>query len=276
MATTSAKKTIDVGFIGGGNMTEAMVRGLIASGRDAASLLVAEPDAARRRAMARRYKVAVTADNAAVVRDSRTVVLAVKPQILADVMDGLRPVVTERELFVSIAAGVMLARLEKGLGGAARVVRVMPNTPCLVGKGASVVCAGTRASAVDVKVVTKMFAAVGDAHVIEDENLLHLVTALSGSGPAYVYRFAEALIEAATEGGMEAGLARALTFQTLAGAAAMMIETGQEPAELRRAVSSPGGTTLAGLGCLDEKGFAATVMAAVAAAARRSVELGKA
>lgn len=276
MATSTAKRTIDVGFIGGGNMAEAMVRGLLASGRPAASLLVAEPDAAKRKALARRYKIALTADNSAVVRSSRTIVLAVKPQILADVLASLRPVVTGRELFVSIAAGVTLTRLEKGLGGSARVVRVMPNTPCLVGKGASVICAGSRATAADVNLVKKLFAAVGDAHVIEDERLLHLVTALSGSGPAYVYRFAEALIEAASKGGMGKELARALTFQTLAGAAAMMIETGQEPAALRRAVSSPGGTTLAGLASLDDKGFVETVKSAVAAAARRSVELGKA
>jgi pyrroline-5-carboxylate reductase len=272
---TKTKKTIDVGFIGGGNMAEAMLRGLLASGREAASMMVAEPDAARRRALGRRFGVATSAHNAAVLEASRTVVLAVKPQILAEVMEGLRPLVTGRELFVSIAAGVTLARLEKGLGGSARVVRAMPNTPCLVGRAASVVCAGSRATASDVRLVSRMFAAVGDAHVIEDEDLMHVVTALSGSGPAYVYRFAEALVEAAVQGGMEAELARALTYQTIAGAAAMMIETGQEPADLRKAVSSPGGTTLAGLGRLDEKGFGDTVRQAVAAAAKRSVELGK-
>ncbi|MFN2427485.1 MAG: pyrroline-5-carboxylate reductase [Candidatus Binatia bacterium] len=275
MATRTAKK-IEVGFIGGGNMTEAMVRGLLASGRDAASLMISEPDAARRRAMSKRYAIAVTEDNTALAQASRTVVLAVKPQILAGVMEGLSPVVTGRELFVSIAAGVMLAKLQKGLGKSARVVRVMPNTPCLVGKAASVICAGSRATAADVRLVTKMFAAVGDAHVIADEKLMHLVTALSGSGPAYVYRFAEALIEAGVKGGLEAELARALTFQTIAGAAAMMQQTGQEPADLRRAVSSPGGTTLAGLARLDEKAFVETVKSAVAAAAKRSVELGKA
>lgn len=271
-----AAKTIDVGFIGGGNMAEAMVRGLLASGRDAASLMVAEPEAAKRRALARRYRIATTGNNAEVIRASRTVVLAVKPQILGAMMEELRPLVTRRELFVSIAAGVMLARLEKGLGEAARVIRVMPNTPCLVGKGASVICAGSRAGAGDVRAVRKMFAAVGDAHVVEDEKLLHLVTALSGSGPAYVYRFAEALIEAAVKGGMKAELASALAFQTIAGAAAMMLEAGQAPADLRRAVSSPGGTTLAGLAKLDEAGFVKIVGGAVAAATARSVELGKA
>jgi pyrroline-5-carboxylate reductase len=267
------KKTFDVGFIGGGNMAEALVKGLLASGRSAKSLVVAEPDAKKRAAMARRYKIAVTADNAELVARSRTVMLAVKPQILGDVLAGLAP---GKELFVSIAAGVMLARLEKGLGGKARVVRVMPNTPCLVGKGASVICAGSRATAADIRLVTKIFAAVGDAHVIADEKLLHLVTALSGSGPAYVYRFAEALVEAAAKGGMKPDLARALTYQTIAGAAQMMIETKQDPADLRRAVSSPGGTTLAGLGHLDDKGFVDAVKGAVGAASKRSVELGKA
>ncbi|MFN2378066.1 MAG: pyrroline-5-carboxylate reductase [Candidatus Binatia bacterium] len=273
-ARSSARK-ITVGFIGGGNMAEAMLKGLLASGLAAESLLVSEPDAARRRAIARRYKVAVTADNAELLASSSTVVLAVKPQVLGAVLEALAPSVTGRELFVSIAAGVMLPRLEKLLGAKARVVRVMPNTPSLVGKGASVICPGRRATAADVKLVTRLFAAVGIAHVIRDEKLMHVVTALSGSGPAYVYRFAEALTEAAVKGGLEAGLARALTYQTIAGAAAMMIETGQEPADLRRAVSSPGGTTLAGLAILDEKKFVETVKGAVAAAARRSVELGK-
>lgn len=271
----AAASKIEIGFLGGGNMAEALVKGLLASGRDAATLLVSEPDAARRRALARRYRIEVTADNADVVRRSRTVVLAVKPQILGAVLDAIRPVASRRTLFVSIAAGVLLARLEKGLGEGARVVRVMPNTPCLVGKAASVLCAGKQASAADVRAVRRIFAAVGDAHVIDDEKLMHVVTALSGSGPAYVYRFAEALVEAAHKGGLPKELASALTYQTIAGAAQMMIETGQDPADLRRAVSSPGGTTLAGLARLDEKGFVETVKAAVAAAARRSVELGK-
>lgn len=275
MATSTAK-TIDIGFIGGGNMAEAMLRGLIESGRDPASLVVSEPDATKRRLLTRRFGVPAVADNAEVVKAARTVVLAVKPQILGDVMAALKPVVSKKELFVSIAAGVLLARLEKGLGGSARVVRVMPNTPCLVGKAASVLCAGKNATAADVKLVKKMFAAVGDAHVVTDEKLMNVVTALSGSGPAYIYRFAEALIEGAVKGGLDLALARALTFQTIAGAAQMMIETGQEPAELRRAVSSPGGTTLAGLAVLDDKDLVGTVKAALAAAARRSVELSKA
>lgn len=268
--------SIDIGFIGGGNMAEAMVKGLLAAGRPASSILVSEPDAGKAAALTRRYGVATTADNADVMKAARTIVLAVKPQILGDVMAALAPLATKKHLFVSIAAGVLLARLEKGLGGSARVVRVMPNTPCLVGKGASVLCAGKHASAADVKLAKAIFASVGDAHVVKDEKLLHPVTALSGSGPAYVYRFAEALIEGGVKGGLDLAMARALAFQTIAGAAQMMIETGQEPADLRRAVSSPGGTTLAGLAVLDDKDLVGTVKGALAAAARRSVELGKA
>lgn len=275
MATRTSTRPVDVGFVGGGNMAEALVRGLLASGRRPSALMVSEPDAARRRRMGRRYGIAVTGDNEDLLRRSRTVVLAVKPQVLGTVLEGLRPGVRAGHLFVSIAAGVMLSTLEKGLGPAARIVRVMPNTPSLVGKGASVICAGRKARPGDARTVQKMFAAVGDAHVIRDEKLLHVVTALSGSGPAYVYRFAEALVAAGTRGGLEPELAEALAFQTIAGAAAMMIETGQDPADLRRAVSSPGGTTLAGLARLDEKGFVETVRSAVAAATRRSVQLGK-
>jgi len=271
-ARTSVK-TARVGFIGGGNMAEALVRGLLACGYATAEILVAEPLTERRRLLARRYRVAVTDDNDAVVRDAQVVVLAVKPQVLGGLLSSLGAVATSKELFVSIAAGVPLARLEAGLGSGARVVRVMPNTPSLVGKGAAVICGGSAARASDIRTVRKLFAAVGSAHVIVEEKLMHAVTALSGSGPAYVYRFAEALMEAGIDAGLDQELAAALTFQTLAGAAEMLLASGQSPRQLRLAVSSPGGTTLAGLAKLDEGGLAAIVAAAVKAAAARSVEL---
>lgn len=274
-AGVAAAKTVRVGFIGGGNMAEALVRGLLAAGYLPSALLVSEPVAARRRLLARRYGVGVTEDNLALVQRCETVVLAVKPQILGELLAAVAAVATKKELFVSIAAGVPLARLQAGLGASARIVRVMPNTPCLVGKGASVLCAGAAARPSDIRTVRNLFAAVGDAHVVSDEKHLHAVTALSGSGPAYIYRFAEALLEAGTRAGLDKDLAAALTFQTIAGAAEMMLTTGQSPEDLRRAVSSPGGTTLAGLARLDEGGLTDTVVAAVRAAAKRSVELGK-
>lgn len=269
-------KTVRVGFIGGGNMAEALVRGLLAAGYATQELLVSEPMAERRRLLARRYRVGVIDDNQAVVRCSQTVVLAVKPQVLGGLLDSLAAAAAGKELFVSIAAGVPLARLQAGLGAGARVVRAMPNTPCLVGKGATVLCGGAAARASDLRTVRKLFAAVGDVHVVVAEKLMHAVTALSGSGPAYVYRFAEVLLEAGIEAGLDAELASALTFQTIAGAAEMMLGSGRSPQQLRQAVSSPGGTTVAGLARLEEGGLAAMVAAAVRAAAERSVELGKA
>ncbi|HYC55144.1 MAG TPA: pyrroline-5-carboxylate reductase [Candidatus Binatia bacterium] len=265
-----------IGFIGGGNMAEALVRGLLSAGHQASNLIASEPVRERRSFLARRYRIGVTDENARVVAASSIIVLAVKPQILSPVLAELAPAASPAKLFVSIAAGVPLARLQKGLGKAVRIVRVMPNTPCLVGKGASVLCAGASARPSDVARARRLFAAVGEAHVVEDEKAMHAVTALSGSGPAYVYRFAEALMAAGAKAGLDPELARSLTLATIAGAAEMMVQTGHSPADLRKAVSSPGGTTLAGLSVLDDADLMGTVSAAVRAAARRSVELGKA
>ncbi|HYB98244.1 MAG TPA: pyrroline-5-carboxylate reductase [Candidatus Limnocylindrales bacterium] len=264
-----------IGFIGGGNMAEALVRGLLAAGHEAPAMMISEPVAQRRSFMRKRYGVPVTEDNAEVVAASNVVVLAVKPQILPQVLEALAPAAERTKLFVSIAAGFPLGRLQKALGKETRIVRVMPNTPCLVGKGASVLCAGPSAKASDVAKVRRLFAAVGEAHVVEDEKAMHAVTALSGSGPAYVYRFAEAMMMAGQKAGLSASLARSLTLATIAGAAEMMVQTRQDPADLRKAVSSPGGTTLAGLAVLEEADLPGTVAAAVRAAAKRSVELAR-
>jgi pyrroline-5-carboxylate reductase len=179
-----------------------------------------------------------------------------------------------RQLFVSIAAGVPLRRLEEGLGLGTRVIRVMPNTPALLGKGVSVLVRGTNATEADLRAAMRVFRAVGDALVVGDERLLDAVTGLSGSGPAYVYRFAEALIEAGARQGLDPALAGRLAFGTIEGAAAMLVEARMTPRELREMVSSPGGTTLAGLAALDRAGFMQAVTAAVGAATERSRELG--
>ena len=179
------------------------------------------------------------------------------------------------QLVVSIAAGVKIGRLESGLGGAARIVRAMPNTPALVSRGATALCGGKNARRADVSAARDIFRAVGVVHVVGDEDLMDAVTALSGSGPAYVYRFAEALIEAGARCGLPAELSSVLAYETIAGAAEMLVRTGEAPSKLREAVSSPGGTTLAGLAALDERGFYDTVIAGVEAAKRRSRELGR-
>jgi pyrroline-5-carboxylate reductase len=265
-----------LGFIGGGNMAAALVRGLLAAGlhrpRD---ILVAEPDASQRRRLARAFRVDVTADNHAVATGAMVVVLAVKPQVMDAVLAGIRPAVNRRTLFVSIAAGVPLARLENALGPQIRVVRVMPNTPALVGRGMSVVVGGRHASPRDVARARALFGAVGDAIALPDERLLDAVTGLSGSGPAFVYAFAEALIAGGTIAGLAPDLAARLALKTVAGAAAMLLETGKSPTELRAMVTSPGGTTLAGLRHLETKAFAQIVAGAVDAATARARELAR-
>jgi pyrroline-5-carboxylate reductase len=194
---------------------------------------------------------------------------------MSSVLAEIRSVVSRRQLFVSIAAGISTVRLEAGLGAAARVIRVMPNTPALVGNGMSVLVRGRRATPADERLAATIFGGVGDVERVRDEALMDVVTGLSGSGPAYVYRFAEALIAGAVAEGLPEALARRLTFQTLRGGAVMLQETGRSPEELRAMVSSPGGTTLAGLRALDDREFVTIVAGAVVAATRRSRELGQ-
>jgi len=265
-----------VGFVGSGNMAAALIKGLTGVGLyRGEQILTSDVDAPKLAALRRRFKVGTTADNAALVRETKVVVIAVKPQIIDVVLAQMRPAVTPQKLFVSIAAGVTTARLEAGLGVDARVLRVMPNTPALLGKGMSVLVRGRYATPTDVRLGVRLLSAVGRAIAVEDERLLDPVTGLSGSGPAYLYLFAEALIAGGVASGLPNALATELALQTLTGAAAMLQETGETPAALRAMVTSPGGTTLAGLSELERRGFKDAVMAAVIAATRRSVELGR-
>jgi pyrroline-5-carboxylate reductase len=264
-----------LGFIGAGNMAGALLKGVLAAGLyRAAELWVTDSVAAQRRRVRRRYGVSAARDNQELVRGSRIVLFAVKPQVLPEVLKEVGPDVSSRHLFISIAAGVPLRRLETLLGGHARVVRVMPNTPALLGRGMSVLVKGSRATPGDLRRALRIFRGVGDAVAVADEPLLDPVTGLSGSGPAYVYRFAEALIEGGMRQGLPADVAVRLVFRTLEGAATMLLKTGMTPKELREMVSSPGGTTLAGLAALDGRGFTEAVTAAVAAATHRSRQLG--
>jgi len=264
-----------LGFIGAGNMAGALVRGLIATKRyRARDVWASDADPRQCRRLARAYGIGIAADNATLVAETAVVVLAVKPQVMDAVLAELRPHV-RRQLFVSIAAGIPTARLEAGLGGRARVVRAMPNTPALVGAGITVVARGRHATAADERVATALFGGVGDVVRVRDEALMDAVTGLSGSGPAYVYRFAEGLIAGAVSEGLPERVARQLAYQTIRGAAVMLRETGRSPEELRAMVTSPGGTTLAGLAALEAGGFATVVADAVGAATRRSRELGR-
>ncbi len=265
-----------LGFIGAGNMAGALIKGLISAKLyRAQDMLVSDALPAQLAKIKRTYKVVGTKDNRAVVRESQTIVLAVKPQILNQVLAEIQPEVTKDKLFVSIAAGATLRRLENGLGGKARVVRVMPNTPALLGKGIAVVVRGSNAKPKDEKLTVTMFRGVGEALAVKDEALMDPVTGLSGSGPAYVYLFAEALIAGGVQAGLDPQVATQLTYQTIEGAVAMLKETGRTPKELREMVTSPGGTKLAGLSRLAEGSFTEVVIAGVEAATRRSKELGQ-
>jgi pyrroline-5-carboxylate reductase len=275
--TTGLRGPRAVGFVGGGNMAGALIKGLLAAGLyRPEQVWASDVDAHKRAFLRRRFRIGVTEDNAALVRGSKVIVLAVKPQIMDAVLLQLREAVTPAKLFLSIAAGVSTARLEAGLGTGARVLRVMPNTPALLGKGMSVLVRGRHATAADERLGLRLLRAVGQAVAVRDERLLDAVTGLSGSGPAYVYLFAEGLIAGGIGAGLPATLATQLVLQTLTGAAAMLHETGESPAALRAMVTSPGGTTLAGLTELEAHGFKDAVAAAVVAATRRSEELGRA
>jgi pyrroline-5-carboxylate reductase len=264
-----------LGFIGAGNMAGALVNGLLETKRyRPRDLWVSDTEAKQRRRLARTYGVGIAPDNAALVAESAVVVLAVKPQVMHAVLTEIQPLVG-RQLFVSIAAGVPTARLEAGLGRRARVVRAMPNTPALVGAGMTVIVRGRAATSADERLAAAIFGGVGDVVRVRDETLMDAVTGLSGSGPAYVYRFAEGLIEGAVAEGLPEPIARQLAYQTIRGAAVMLQETGRSPADLRAMVTSPGGTTLAGLQTLEARDFATVVADGVRAATRRSRELGR-
>jgi pyrroline-5-carboxylate reductase len=264
-----------LGFVGAGNMAAALIRGVLeARLYRPADLWVTDPLAAQRRKIHRSYGVDAAPDNCELVRRAQTIVLAVKPQVLPQVLDEIRGEASARALFVSIAAGFPLGRLEERLGPRARVVRVMPNTPALLGKGVSVLVAGSNATKADLRAAMRLFRAVGDALAVASERLLDAVTGLSGSGPAYVYRFAEAMIAAGERQGLDPVTAGRLVFGTIEGAAAMLTGTKMTPKQLREMVSSPGGTTLAGLAALEDAGFMQAITAAVSAATERSRELG--
>jgi pyrroline-5-carboxylate reductase len=261
-------------FIGAGNMGRSMAGGLLKSGWDGKRLVLADSDPQRRRAVQDLLGVRVFADNSAAVADAGIVVLAVKPQVLKTVAEGLAPVVQQKSpLIVSIAAGVRIADLERWLGGNLAIVRVMPNTPALVGSGASAMFANRRVRAEQRDAAESILRAVGVAVWLPREELLDVVTALSGSGPAYFFLVMEALERAAMEAGLDAATARLLTVETAFGAAKMALEGGTDPAELRRRVTSPGGTTERAIQVLQEGHVEQLFTRAIEAATARSREL---
>jgi pyrroline-5-carboxylate reductase len=264
-----------IGFLGAGQMATALARSWLEAGLTKADHVVAsDPSAQAREAFHKLTGLRAVNDNRQLVANSDVVWLAVKPQAVAAVLTEVKGTLNERHLLVSIAAGVTLRQMAELLGPGRRLVRVMPNTPCLVKASASAFAAGESATAEDQQLVENLLAAVGRVFRLP-ERLLDAVTGLSGSGPAFVY----VMIEALSDGGVRVGLPRdvatVLAAQTVFGSAKMVLETELHPGALKDMVTSPGGTTIAGLHALERGGLRAALMDAVEAAAKRAAELGK-
>lgn len=264
-----------VGFLGAGQMATALAAGWKTAGLlDMSHARASDPYPAARAKFEQATGVKAVSTNEEVVSNCDVLVLAVKPQVMSALLSEIRPHLTRKHLIVSIAAGITLKTLSEGLGASARLVRVMPNTPCLVGASATGYVAGDATSGEDVALVRKLFGAVGKAFALS-EHLLDAVTGMSGSGPAFIYVLIEALADGGVRMGLPRDVAQSLAAQTVFGSAKMVLETGTHPAALKDAVASPGGTTIAGLHALERGGFRAAVMDAVEAATLRSQELGK-
>jgi pyrroline-5-carboxylate reductase len=263
-----------IGFLGGGRMAEALIRGMLEGGLVAADHIhVVDPDPGRCALMAETYKVAVSTQYTPVWQCD-VIILAVKPQIMGRLLEECCADIKPRHLLISIAAGIPLEFMEQRLVKGCRVVRVMPNTPALVMAGASALSPGKEVGPEDLAVARKIFDTVGIT-VMMAESSLDAVTGLSGSGPAYVFAFLDSLIEAGLKVGLARDDAEKLAQQTILGSVRLAMETGEHPAQLKAMVTSPGGTTIAGLHELEKAGFKAAIMNAVEAATNRSRELGK-
>ena len=263
-----------IAFIGGGNMTRSLVGGLLKSGTAPSNVRVAEPQAKVREALSRDLGVVSFTDNAQAVDSAEVVVLAVKPQVLPTVCKNLSGVFQHQQvLIISIAAGISLRQLQCWLGNNLSIVRCMPNTPALLGAGATGLCANVQVSSAQRTLAQEILDAIGLTCWIDDETLMDTVTGLSGSGPAYFFALVEALIDAAIAQGLPDDIAQALAAQTCLGAGRMLVESGESPSQLRRRVTSPGGATQAALAMFTVHELPRIVALAVTAASHRAAEL---
>jgi pyrroline-5-carboxylate reductase len=264
-----------IGVIGAGKIGAAIARGVIRGGLvKKEQVMASDVSKALTQALTAETGIATTADNSAVCDFAEIVILAVKPQIIDGVLQEIAGKLGAAKLLVSVAAGVPLARLEGNLRRGSRVVRVMPNLPCVIGAGAAGYAGGAHATADDLEKVGAILNSFGVALPVE-EKYLDAVTGLSGSGPAYVFLFIEALADGGVEAGLPRDVALKLAMQTVYGAARLALESSKHPGELKDEVASPGGTTIAGIYALEQKSFRGTVMDAVVKATQRSKDLGK-
>jgi pyrroline-5-carboxylate reductase len=261
-------------FIGSGAMGEAMIKGMVAQELvQAAQIMASDPIAARREQMKSQFGVTTTDSNTQAVQDADVVILSVKPQILPRVMVELKGKIPEQALVLSIVAGVPIATMKNGLGHE-RIVRTMPNTPAQVGKGMTVWVATPAVSAEQRLQTQQILNALGEQVMVEDEHYLDMATGLSGSGPGYVFLLIEAMIDAGVHIGFGRADALKIVLQTIDGSVELVRSTGLHPAELKNRVTSPAGTTAAGLFELEQSGVRAAILRAVEAAYRRSEALG--
>jgi pyrroline-5-carboxylate reductase len=264
-----------VGFIGGGNMGEALIKGLVAANLvPPEAIYASDVRIERLRALDQQYGIQLLQDNAELVRQADVVILAVKPQIMAPVVRQISAAVSRKKLLISIAAGVSTMTIRAALGKEARLIRVMPNTPALVLEGVTAIAKADGLEPGDLDTAGEIFSAVGRV-VILDEDLMDAVTGLSGSGPAFVALVIESLADGGVKMGLDRITAMTLATQTVLGAARLMLETGMHPGALKDMVSSPGGTSIAGVHALEEGGIRHTFMLAVERATQRSRELGR-
>lgn len=265
-----------IGFIGAGNMAEALIKGLISSGLFKAGQILIR-DIAKKRVshIKSTYKVKVASDNKQLAEKSDLIVLAVKPNHISKVVREIEECVTSKKVLISIAAGTQTSSISNLLKKKSKIVRVMPNTPALVLSGASVFYCNENVTSREKNRVKKILESVGLALMVEDEGLLDPVTGLSGSGPAYVSIFIEALADGGVKMGLPRDMAHKLAAQTVYGTAKMIIDADAHPAQFKDKVSSPGGTTIEGIHNLEKGGFRSSTISAVEAATRRSKELSK-
>ena len=270
-------KNKKIGFIGGGNMAEAIIKGMLSSSTISGSnIFVSEPNKSRQTFLISEYKIKVMKDNLDLVKKTDVLIVAVKPQIIRQVLKDVAEHITAQKLVISVAAGVPISQIEKALSNGKKkkpsIVRTMPNTPSVVQEGVTAITVGEGVGKSDLKISHEIFQSVGrTVEVPEDQ--IDAVTGLSGSGPAYIFMIIEALSDAGVKMGLSRNVSNELTIQTVLGSALLVRETGTSPGELKNRVTSPGGTTIAGLHALEKGSLRATLMNAVEKATLRSKEL---
>lgn len=262
-----------VGFIGAGKMAESIARGVVKSGILPASRIRTAHSGSARRTAFESIGVTVFDNNTKVVEDCDVIIFSVKPQVVKNVVTQLKPILSDKQLLVSVAAGVKIKDLQEW-AGQGRFIRVMPNTPSAIGEAATVITLGEKATTEDGELISQLFGAIGKVWKA-DEKLFDAVTGLSGSGPAYIFLAIEALADGGVAAGLPRDLALGLASQTVLGAASMVSGMGKHPGQLKDDVASPGGTTIAGIHELEKSGFRGILMNAVVAAAKRSRELSQ-